>query len=129
MDPAGVALEAKCFFEYGETEAYGHVAACESPDARKSRWIRANTRCTRTISGLVAGRSYHYRLVADNVNDAQEPVFGGDVVFGPPVLVSESSVEVTAGDGRVEAEVDPQNVDTRVRAGIWHWRGVWAEYG
>ena len=63
----------------------------------------------------MAGRSYHYRLVADNVNDAQEPVLGGDVAFGPPVLVSESSVEVTAGTARLVAEVEPQNVDTRVR--------------
>ena len=50
------------------------------------------------------------------MNDAAEPVFGGDVVFGPPVMVSESSVEVDGVQRRgLEAEVEPQNVDTRVR--------------
>jgi hypothetical protein len=110
VDPAGVELK-ECFFEYGETEAYGHVVACEGkvPVDSAEHTVQA------VVGGLVAGRTYHYRLVADNVNDANEPVRGGDVAFGPPVLVSESSLEVTAGTARVQAEVDPQNVETRVR--------------
>ncbi len=114
VDPAGVALK-ECLFEYGETEAYGHVVACEHPDAGEVPVDSAEHAVHAVVGGLVGGRSYHYRLVADNVNDAQEPVLGGDVVFGPPVLVSESSIEVTAGTARVVAEVEPQNVDTRVR--------------
>jgi hypothetical protein len=114
VDPAGVALK-ECFFEYGETEAYGRVAACEHPDAGEIPADSTEHAVQAVVGGLVAGRTYHYRLVADNVNDADEPALGGDVAFGPPVLVSESSLEVTAGTARLQAEVDPQNVDSRVR--------------
>jgi DNA-binding beta-propeller fold protein YncE len=112
VDPAGVPLK-ECFFEWGETVAYGHVAQCE-PEASKipvdsAEHVRA------VVGGLVAGRSYHYRLVAANENDRAEPAVGGDVVFGPPVIESESSVEVGSATVSLEAEVDPQNVDTRVR--------------
>jgi hypothetical protein len=114
VDPAGVALK-ECFFEYGETNGYGHVAVCEHPDAGEIPADSKEHAVQATVGGLAAERTYHYRLVADNTNDTDEPAFGGDVAFGPPVLVSESSVEVTAGAARLQAEVDPQNVDSRVR--------------
>ena len=70
--------------------------------------------------GFAAGACLHYRLVAANVNDLQEPAQGADVVFGPPLIESESSVEVGGSAAKLQAEVEPQSVDTRVRVGIWH---------
>ncbi len=124
VDPSGVALE-QCFFEYGETEAYGHLAQCESPDAKEVPVDSSEHTVHATISGLVSGKTYHYRLVAANANDEAEPVLGGDVAFGPPLIESESSVDVAASTAVLQAEVDPQNVDTRVRVEY----GLSAGYG
>jgi DNA-binding beta-propeller fold protein YncE len=118
VNPSGELLEegeTGCRFEWGLAgEPYEHAVAC--PETATE--IGAGTSEVAVhveIKGLHAGTSYHYRLVAANANDKEEPVEGGDVAFGPPVLVSESSLEVTAGTAKVQAEVDPQNVDTRVR--------------
>ena len=42
VDPQGLAV-AECFFEYGPTESYGHVAPCEAPAATKS--VPGKSRC------------------------------------------------------------------------------------
>jgi hypothetical protein len=118
VNPSGVALEEGepgCRFEWGLAgAAYEHTAGCaESAGEIGSGMSEVPVHAE--IKGLQAGVSYHYRLVAANVNDVQEPVLGGDVAFGPPVIESESSVDVAASTAVLQAEVDPQNVDTRVR--------------
>jgi DNA-binding beta-propeller fold protein YncE len=113
VNPSGVALE-ECFFEWGETEAYGQLAPCaESPAAigQGSEPVEVHAH----VTGLQAGKSYHYRLVATNANDLKEPSKGQDVAFGPPLLGGESSAGVTATSATAQVEFSPQNVDTRVR--------------
>ncbi len=67
------------------------------------------------IAGLQPGTTYHYSLVADNVNELKEPAQGMDVVFGPPLIEGESSLDVGSLTATLQAEVSPQSVDTRVR--------------
>jgi hypothetical protein len=67
VNPEGVAVT-ECFFEWGETESYGHVAPCESsvPTDSEAHPVSAN------ISGLVSnGVTYHYRLAAKNENGTE----------------------------------------------------------
>ncbi len=123
VNPSGVALT-QCFFEYGETETYGHVVQCEHPGVGEVP-VDSSEHAVHAIIPVEAGRTYHYRLVAENGVDQHEPAVGGDVVFGPPLLVGESSVGVTASTVRLRGEVDPQSVDTRVRVQY----GTTAEYG
>jgi hypothetical protein len=109
VNPAGVALE-KCVFEYGETEAYGQTTPCEGsvPPDSSEHAVHASI-------VVVQGKTYHYRLVAFNANDKNEPATGGDVVFGPPLVDSEWSTAVTASSADVHALVSAQNLETGVR--------------
>jgi hypothetical protein len=111
VDPEGVAI-AQCFFEWGESgKPYEHVAPCAAPGASEIS----------TGSGAVAVHaqiaiqprtSYHFRLVAANANDLPEPVQGADLLLGPPRVDSTSVVEVTANSVTLQAEANPQNLDT-----------------
>ncbi|MGC2223901.1 MAG: hypothetical protein WA624_16915, partial [Methylocella sp.] len=128
VNPSGVALEEGepgCRFEWGLAgAAYEHRVGCAETAAEIGSGM-SEVPVHAEIKGLHAGTSYHYRLVAANGNDVQEPVLGGDVAFGPPVIESESSVDVAASTAVLQAEVDPQNVDTRVRVEY----GLSAGYG
>ena len=117
VNPAGVSLE-KCFFEWGETEKYGEVAECEEPNAGEVPVdSSAHTVHAKLPGGVLAGHTYHYRLVALNEHDRLEPDAseGSDLAFGPPLLEGESSASVAAVNATVQAEVNPQDLDTDVR--------------
>ncbi len=122
VNPSGVGLT-HCFFEYGETEAYGHVVPCAESVAQ----IGSGSGAVEVHAAIAVqpGGLDHYRLVADNLDDEQEPVQGADLVLGPPLIESESSVEVGALTASLQAQVDPQSVDTRVRVQY----GASTEYG
>jgi hypothetical protein len=64
VNPEGLEVT-ECFFEWGTTTKYGHVAPCESlpPTDSEAHFVSAK------ISGLVSnGATYHYRLVAKDEN-------------------------------------------------------------
>jgi WD40-like Beta Propeller Repeat len=136
VDPSGVELEpglAGCRFEWGEhgageSEAYGHNAPCDKTAAE----IGAGSGPVEVhaeISGLQQGKIYHFRLVAGNHNQVNEvidePSLGSDLAFGPPSVESASAVSVGASDAVVQAQVNPNNVDTRVRAEYGTEAGVY----
>ena len=120
VDPSGVNLK-ECFFEWGEATSYGNVAPCVEGLGDNPGEIGAGTSevpvHSAPIAGVQAGHTYHYRLVAINAKDEFEPSAGdgSDVAFGPPLIVGESSSAVAAGNATVQAEVDPQNLDTSLR--------------
>ena len=68
---------------------------------------------------MQAGHTYHFRLLAANANDSNgqihEPETGADFAFGPPLIESAGATGVAATSAELQAVVDPQNVDTRVR--------------
>jgi hypothetical protein len=110
VNPSGVPVT-KCYFEYGLTESYGKREPCASLPGSGTLPVEVHA----TIGAPPAGESYHYRLVAANANDLEEPEVGKDLVFGPPVIDSESSASVTATTAELKAAVSSRNLDTRVR--------------
>jgi hypothetical protein len=122
VNPSGVQLNAGvagCRFEWGEAEKpYDHVVGCESETPIEGS---SPVPVYKTITGLVAGHSYHFRLVAGNEHDVNpvlevdEPSVGLDLSFGPPLVKSESVSEVTATSVVFGASVAPNSVDTHVR--------------
>ncbi len=121
VDPAGVELDSGlegCRFEWGESTTYGHVVPCD----RTAAEIGAGSgpvAVHAAITGLEAGKTYHYRLVAANANDnnsiIEQPSFGEDVGFGPPLLEPASALSASAASAVLAIEVNPNDLDTRVR--------------
>jgi hypothetical protein len=113
VDPSGIEVS-ECFFEYGETEAYGARVPCEESAAEIGTGETAIP-VHAVIGGLQAKHAYHYRLVSTNAKDVlePEPSEGRDVVFGPPEIESEGSADVAATSATVQALIDPRNLDTR----------------
>jgi alpha-tubulin suppressor-like RCC1 family protein len=94
-DPVGLATSYR--FEYGQTTGYG--AAAPVPDGSAGSGFAAVAIST-GISGLAAGRTYHYRLVATN---AAGTTYGADGQFAtaPPVVESVTPGEGPASGGTV----------------------------
>ncbi len=114
VNPAGVALT-KCFFEWGEGEgAYEHEAPCEAPNAAGVGSGSSPVEVHAQIPGLLASKTYHFRLVASNANtDAtEEPSRGQDLVFAPPRVLNSSAFGVSATSATLQAELNANNVET-----------------
>jgi hypothetical protein len=128
VDPSGVGLVEGvegCRFEWGLAGgAYEHTVACAQTAAKIGSGLSPVDVSSLPIA-VVAGKTYHYRLVAANANDLLEPSQGGDLVFGPPVVGGEWNASVTAGTAQLRADVSPQNLATRVRLEY----GLTASYG
>jgi hypothetical protein len=54
-----------CEFQYGETVAYGHEAACTNPEGNTSG---TEQRAAATVTGLKPGTTYHWRVVLNNAS-------------------------------------------------------------
>ncbi len=61
VDPRGASVPTSYHFEYGATSAYG-----QSTPSQTLAGGSAATAVTAALSGLAAGTTYHYRLVASN---------------------------------------------------------------
>ena len=100
------------FFEYGETEGYGK----STPEQTLGT---VNGAVTAAISALVPGRTYHFRLVANNEFGT---TYGSDVTFttssSSPTIVSESSepaVPPNAATRTLKAVINPNGKATTYR--------------
>lgn len=110
VDPEGVKIE-ECFFEWGEGSGpYEHTAPCEQEVGAGNGSVPVDAQLP-----VQSGKSYHFRLVAANAQDVNEPVQGADVVLGPPRVDGAAVVEITAGSATFLAEVNPQSLDSRYR--------------
>jgi sugar lactone lactonase YvrE len=76
VNPRGIATTYR--FEYGPTTAYGTKAP--APDASAGSGV-ADAAVSKAISGLTAGTTYHFRVVATN---AEGTTFGADQTFSTP---------------------------------------------
>ncbi len=134
IDPSGVELNPGvegCRFEWGETAApYEHTVACDKTAAQIGKGSEP-VEVHAAITGLLAGRTYHYRLVAANANDVNasitEPSLGADVTFGPAHLENASVLDITATSATVQAEVNPNDLDTNVRVEYGTEAGVYPQ--
>jgi hypothetical protein len=88
-------LETHYYFEYGQTEAYGSVSPTESAGSGVEL-VPVNT----TISGLKGGTTYHYRLVAYNVDGYS---YGVDRAFiAPPPIFGYGTIGSKTDMGTLE---------------------------
>jgi hypothetical protein len=73
-------------------------------------------------SGLTAGQTYHFRLVASNSGGTSD---GSDQLFGPPLVSLTGAGRPTPTTATLSASINPQNVDT-----TYHFEyGTTTDYG
>jgi hypothetical protein len=115
VTPDGEPLKANpeegCFFEYGETTSYGRISACEVPDAEEVGEGTSPVAVHANLSGLAAGTTYHYRLLAANANGQNA---GQDGSFTTPgARIDSTSVSnVSATAATLESSIDPNGSPT-----------------
>ncbi|HEY7961335.1 MAG TPA: hypothetical protein VID29_05380 [Solirubrobacteraceae bacterium] len=110
VNPDGVALS-DCHFVYGASEVYGHSAPC-TPSAAEIGAGSGPVAVSANISGLAAGSVHHYRLVVANANGTNQ---GLDQLVGPPRVDSTSASAETNTTANLQAQVNPDGVDTTYR--------------
>jgi hypothetical protein len=102
-------LETTYEVEYGPTEAYGSKSA-----SGKLAGTAGPTHEVVTLSGLKAGSTYHFRVVAKN---AQAPtgVHSADMTFatlGPPVISEVKAAAITEVSAKIEFTLAPAGSET-----------------
>jgi hypothetical protein len=107
------------YFQYGHTTSYGGQAPLPLGNAGEGVGAREEQA---PLVGLEPGTTYHYRIVASNLTNAQAPqkpqvVYGQDETFTttatPPVLSGVSVSGVTQSGATITATLEPQNLPTR----------------
>ncbi len=98
-------------FEYGSDTNYGtNVTADQSPVTGTT-----DTPVSHTISGLVNGVTYHYRVVATNEGGT---TYGADMSFsagiGPPVAITDPATEVSSTTAVLNGTINAGDVTTSV---------------
>jgi hypothetical protein len=110
VNPAGLSVS-DCHFDYGTTTSYGQTAPC----AQSSVEIGAGSSpvpVSAVVSDLTPGVVYHFRLAASNANGEN---VGSDRLVGPPTLDAVSSSAVAQTTATLNAQVNPDGVDTTYR--------------
>jgi hypothetical protein len=99
------------YFEYGPNEGYGQTAPV--PPGNDAGVGGGHVEVAPVaITGLQAGATYHYRVVASN---ERGKTFGGDQVFKTseaPTVSSLSTRAVQANSAELTASINPGNGDT-----------------
>jgi hypothetical protein len=107
VNPHGIQVN-DCHFEYGVSSAYGQSVPCV-PAAGSIPVDSSVHAVSAGVVGLTPGRVYHFRLVAGNANGVND---GLDRLVGVPTIDGESSVNVTQTAAVLQAQVNPDGVDT-----------------
>jgi hypothetical protein len=99
-------------FEYGPTTAYGSVTPI--PDLYTPMSLEG-VPVSQSVGGLLAGTTYHYRLVASSPGGTN--AVGTDETFTTPpipapVVSTGGTGSITTGTATVSGTVDPQGWDT-----------------
>jgi hypothetical protein len=111
VNPDGIPVS-DCHFDYGTTVSYGQSVPCAQTLAQIGAG-NAPVAVSADLSGLATG-VYHFRLSASNANGTNT---GSDQLFGPPriVIESASSTNVTQTTTTLQAQVNPDALDTTYR--------------
>ncbi len=94
-------------FEYGTSTSYGSTTATVSAGSGT-----ANASVSRTISGLAAGTTYHYRLVATNAAGTSQGADGIFTTTAAPGAVTGGTTGITSTSATLEGSVDPNSSPT-----------------
>jgi hypothetical protein len=113
VDPEGVAVT-ECVFEYGETEAYGKTAPCETEHGGPIGSGTSEVPVHADVTGLKPSTVYHYRLTAANANGTNYAPDATLRTTGPPTVDRWSAEKLTKTTERLKAEVNPSGFATEV---------------
>lgn len=105
VDPGGQSTT--WYVEYGTSTSYGSKTSSASAGSGSSA-----TSVSSTLSGLDAGATYHYRVVAVNASGTAR---GADAVFTtlvPPNAVTGTATDITATSATLNGTVDPNGRST-----------------
>src|SRR6266850_1522660 len=98
-------------FQYGLTTTYGSNTPMQTQNGNTVRAVSAN------IAGLLANRTYHFRIVAHNNGGTS---FGPDRVFttltatGPAVVTTNPATLIASFSAMLNALLDPHGLTTSV---------------
>ena len=110
VDPEN--LSTTYYFEYGRTPAYGSTSSTP-PGEDVGTTLPGDQPVSDAISGLEAGKTYHYRIVAVNSNGTSK---GVDRTFMTTPAVqgveTEPATEVNRGDAMLHGKLDPNGAET-----------------
>jgi hypothetical protein len=108
------------YVEHGTSTSYGTKTASESAGSST-----ANNAVSASLTGLTAGTTYHYRVVATNASGTAR---GSDGIFttsAAPIAVTGSATNVTTTSATLNGTVDPNG-----RATTWYFEyGTSTSYG
>jgi NHL repeat len=105
-DPIDGGDVTECYFEWGETKAYGHVIPCDVAPPITEADVEAD------VSGLLQEGTYHYRLIAANEIDAnrgQDQTFKTHAVLG---LNTGQATNLTASTATLNTSFETDEVGT-----------------
>ena len=97
-------------FEYGPTTSYGTTLTLLNPINGA-----ADVPVDAELSGLTAGSTYHYRLVATNAlgsTNGEDQVFTTLYVESAPTVITNSATEMTPSNAILHGIVNPGNLST-----------------
>ena len=109
LNPHG--LPTTFHFQYGTTTSYGLTTPPQSRSGNTPQNVSAN------ISGLMANRVYHFRIVASNARGTR---FGADRTFttlsptGPPVVRTNTATNVASHSATLNGLLNPHGLSTSV---------------
>ena len=101
-------IKTKVRFRYGRTTSYGSTTANQTKTGNTTQNVAAN------ISGLTAGTTYHFRIVATNSGGTRH---GSDRTFtttGPPVVTTNAATNVESRSATLKGTVNPRGLNTKV---------------
>jgi hypothetical protein len=129
LNPQAIAQDDTTYYvEYGTSTGYGQrTAAVDAGEGTSAKPETIN------LEGLQPGTTYHFRVVASNLNDAQElneaapgeyggtlnpqVVHGEDETFTipatPPILTGVSVQAITQASATIAATLNPQSLPSR----------------
>jgi plastocyanin len=99
------------YFQYGLTTSYGSTTPMQAQTGNTLRPVSAN------ITGLLANRTYHFRIVAHNTGGTS---FGADRTFttltatGPPVVTTSSATLIASFSATLNGSLNPHGLTTTV---------------
>jgi plastocyanin len=98
-------------FQYGLTTSYGSTTPMQTQNGNTLRPVSAN------ITGLLANRTYHFRIVAHNNGGTR---FGADRTFttltatGPPVVTTNPATLIASFSATLNGSLNPHGLTTTV---------------
>jgi DNA-binding beta-propeller fold protein YncE len=123
VNPDGLALTG-CRFEYGKTEAYGQSADCV-PAAGSIPADSSPHAVSAHVTGLEAGVTYHFRLVAEDENGANASADETIATPPRPSIDDARAIELSPEAATLTTRIDPRGFDTH-----YHFEyGKTTEYG